>query len=110
MMAFCPVAAAQDALTLLRSGRAAMALRVLEGLPALIEAQLVDARGSGFAEGWDTHLMAPLQWAQGREACSGRPAAAPAPDGHPGGSYRALPTALPNSAGLHRDPTARIAP
>ena len=54
----CPITAAQDALTLLRSGRAAMAQRVLEGLPALIEAQLVDARGSGFAEGWDTHLMA----------------------------------------------------
>ena len=54
----CPITAAQDALTLLRSGRAAMAQRVLEGLPALIEAQLVDARGSGFADGWDTHLMA----------------------------------------------------
>ena len=61
----CPIAAAQDALTLLRSGRAAMAQRVLEGLPALIEAQLVDARGSGFAEGWDTHLMAPLQRRRG---------------------------------------------
>lgn len=54
----CPITAAQDALTLLRSGRAAMALRILEGLPALTEAQLVDARGSGFAEGWDAHLMA----------------------------------------------------
>ena len=35
-----------------------MAQRVLEGMPALIEAQLVDVRGSGFAEGWDAHLMA----------------------------------------------------
>jgi hypothetical protein len=35
-----------------------MALRILEGLPALIEAQLVDVRGLGFAEGWDAHLMA----------------------------------------------------
>ena len=33
----------------------------------LIEAKLVDARGSGFAEGWDAHLMAPLQRVQGRE-------------------------------------------
>ena len=31
----CPITATQDALTLLRSGRAAMAQRVLEGLPAL---------------------------------------------------------------------------
>jgi hypothetical protein len=54
----CPITATQDALTLLRSGRAAMALRILEGLPALIEAQLVDVRGSGFAEGWDAHLIA----------------------------------------------------
>lgn len=54
----CPLTAVQDALTLLRSGRAAMAQLVLEGLPALIEAQLIEARGSGFAEGWDAHLLA----------------------------------------------------
>ncbi len=60
----CPITAAQAALTLLRGGRAAMAQRVL-GLPALIEAKLVEARGSGFAEGWDAHLMAPRQWRRG---------------------------------------------
>ena len=64
----CPITAAQDALTLLRSGRAVMAHRVLEGLPALIEAQLVEA-----------HLMAPLQWAQESEACSGRPCSTACP-------------------------------
>jgi hypothetical protein len=86
----CPITATQDALILLRSGRAAMALHILEGLPALIEAQLVDARGLGFAEGWDVHLIAPQQRASGRETAPGRPAAPPplmaaalaAPTGH----------------------------
>ena len=90
MMFACPIAAAQDALTLLRSGRAVMAHRVLEGPPALIEAQLIDARGPGFAEGWNAHLMA-----QRRETAPGRPAAPPASEGCPGGSYRALPPSLP---------------
>ena len=93
MMFACPIAAAQDALTLLRSGRAVMAHRVLEGPPALIEAQLIDARGPGFAEGWDA--PAPLQRAQGSKMEPGRPAAPPASEGRPGGSYRALPPSLP---------------
>ena len=109
-MPACPIAATTDALTLLQSGRAVMAHRVLEGLPALIEAQLVEAHGSAFAEGWDAHLVAPPQRASERKTAPGRSAAPPAPDGRPGGSHRALPTALPNSAGLHRDHTARIAP
>ena len=73
----CPITAAQDALTLLRSGRAAMAVSVLERLPALIEAQLVEARGAGFAEGWDAHLLAA---ARERQQAVLRPApSAPAP-------------------------------
>ena len=86
----CPITAAQDALTLLRRGRAAMAHRILDGLPALIEAQLIDARGPGFAEGWNAHLMA-----QGREMAPGRPAAPPASASRQGGFSRALPTSLP---------------
>jgi hypothetical protein len=61
----------------------------------LIAAKLVEARGSGFAEGWDAHLMAPPQRASERKTAPGRPAAPPAPDGRSGGSYRALPTPLP---------------
>ena len=46
-----PVAAARDAVTLLQTGRAAMALRILEGLPDAIEAVRRDAASEAFLEG-----------------------------------------------------------
>ena len=54
----CPITAAQDALTLLRSGRAAMAQRILEGLPALIDAALVRGEGIAYLRGQaDAHRI-----------------------------------------------------
>jgi hypothetical protein len=55
-----PVAVARDALLLLSSGRAAMAMRVLEGLPELIEAE----RRTVYSKGrWDAKaaMVAQLQ-------------------------------------------------
>ena len=46
-----PIAAARDAVTLLQTGRAAMALRILEGLPDAIEAARRDAASDGFLQG-----------------------------------------------------------
>jgi hypothetical protein len=58
MTAACPIAAAQDALTLLRTGRAAMAHRILEGLPALIDAALVRGEGIAYLRGQaDAHRI-----------------------------------------------------
>lgn len=51
MIPACPIAAAKDALVLLQTGRAAMALRILEGLPDAIEAAKRDAASEGFLEG-----------------------------------------------------------
>jgi hypothetical protein len=47
----CPARAAEDALLLLSTGRAAMALRVLEDLPAAIRLALADAYARGRREG-----------------------------------------------------------
>src|SRR5688500_6744036 len=58
MTAACPIAAAQDALMLLRTGRAAMAHRILEGLPALIDAALVRGEGIAYLRGQaDAHRI-----------------------------------------------------
>ena len=54
----CPVAYARSAQLLLQSGRAEMALRLLELLPDAIEAQLIAARRCGFTDGWHAHLAA----------------------------------------------------
>jgi hypothetical protein len=55
-----PVTVARDALLLLSSGRAAMAMRVLEGLPELIEAERRTVYGKGR---WDAEvaMVAQLQ-------------------------------------------------
>jgi hypothetical protein len=92
MTAACPIAAAQDALTLLRRGRAAMALSVLEHLPELIEGQLRDAHGSGFARGWDAHLSVAARdeaFARARTTPAAQPIVPPALPG----PAKALPAA-----------------
>ena len=74
----CPITAAQDALTLLRSGRAAMTLRILEGLPALIDAALMRTDGVAYLRGQDdAHRI--LATAQGRQRIQPQPVAAPPP-------------------------------
>lgn len=53
-----PVAAARDAETLLRTGRANMALRILEALPSVLEAALKEAASEAYLRGQtDTHRM-----------------------------------------------------
>jgi hypothetical protein len=47
----CPITAAQAALTLLRSGRAAMAQHIMEGLPTLIEAALARGESGSYLRG-----------------------------------------------------------
>ena len=80
MTAACPIAAAQDALTRLRTGRAAMAHRILEGLPALIDAALVRGEGIAYLRGQaDAHRI--VAAAQERQRIQPQPIAArpPAP-------------------------------
>ena len=58
MIPACPIAAARDALTLLQTGRAAMALRIMEALPDAIEAVLRSATGEAYLRGQaDAHRM-----------------------------------------------------
>lgn len=72
----CPITAVQDALTLLRSGRAAMAQRILEGLPALIESALVRCEGVAYLRGQaDAHRI--IAAARERQQAAPRPAPAP---------------------------------
>ena len=51
MIPVCPIAAARDALTLLQTGRAGMALRIMEALPGAIEAALRRATGEAYLRG-----------------------------------------------------------
>ena len=58
MIAACPIAAARDALTLLQTGRVAMALRIMEALPDAIEAALRSATGEAYLRGQaDAHRI-----------------------------------------------------
>ena len=88
----CPITAAQDALTLLRSSRAAMAAaggmvfavadlaRILRGLAMSHAPATHHALDRRYAEALAHEgTLAPPQRAQGREMAPGRPAAPPAP-------------------------------
>ncbi len=58
MIPACPIAAARDALTLLQTGRAGMALRIMEALPDAIEAALRSATGEAYLRGQaDAHRI-----------------------------------------------------
>ena len=58
MIAACPIAAARDALVLLQTGRAGMALRIMEALPDAIEAALRSAAGEAYLRGQaDAHRI-----------------------------------------------------
>ena len=58
MIPVCPIAATRDALTLLQTGRAAMALRIMEALPDAIETMLRSASGEAYLRGQaDAHRL-----------------------------------------------------
>ena len=58
MIPACPIAAARDALTLLQTGRAGMALRIMEALPGAIDAALRSATGEAYLRGQaDAHRI-----------------------------------------------------
>lgn len=58
MISACPVTAARDALMLLQTGRAAMAVRIMEALPDAIEAALRSATGEAYLRGQaDAHRI-----------------------------------------------------
>ena len=58
MTSACPIAAARDALALLQTGRASMALRIMEALPDAIEAALRSATGEAYLRGQaDAHRI-----------------------------------------------------
>ena len=68
MIPACPIAAARDALTLLQTGRAGMALRVMEALPDAIEAALRSAAGEAYLRGQaDAHRIIARPASAGRQ-------------------------------------------
>ena len=74
MIPACPIAAARDALTLLQTGRAGMALTLLEQLPGAIEAALRSATGEAYLRGQaDAHRI--VATARERRQAAARPPA-----------------------------------
>lgn len=51
MIPACPIAAARDALVLMQTGRASMAVRIMEALPGAIEAVLRSTTGEAYLRG-----------------------------------------------------------
>ena len=75
MIPACPVAAAHDALTLLQTGRAGMALRIMEALPDAIEAALRSATGEAYLRGQaDAHRIIAAAARERRQVAAPPPA------------------------------------
>jgi len=75
MIPACPVAAARDALTLLQTGRARMALRIMEAMPGAIEAALRGATGEAYLRGQaDAHRIIAAAARERRQVAAPPPA------------------------------------